>query len=232
MKVLAIDTSGPNCSIAVIDEQKVIGSFAINIGKTHSETLLPLVDELLKYIGLSIEKIDAFACCIGPGSFTGIRIGIATIKGFALAINKPVIAVSSLYSLAYNASHFDGLICSMLDANNNNIYSALYQGENHVERIGDYFTDSIDEWIAKLKTISANILFVGDGSITYQQQLKEALQDRAYFVPQHMNEQSAISLARAALYQLQKGETETAENLHPLYLRKSQAERMEEAKNN
>ena len=121
MKVLAIDTSGPNCSVAIIDEEKVICDFNLSIGTTHSETLLPMVDEVCKTSKIDLSDVDIFACGIGPGSFTGLRIGIATIKGFALAQNKPVIGVPTLDALANNIAAFDGLICSVLDARNNNV---------------------------------------------------------------------------------------------------------------
>ena len=226
MKILAIDTSGPNCSVAVLDEQKVIGSFNLNIGKTHSETLLPLVDELLKFSGIELSEIDIFACCIGPGSFTGIRIGISTIKGFALSLNKPVISVSTLEGLAYNVTHFDGIICSILNANNNNVYSSLYKLTFMPEMIGDYLTDSIDSLIYEIKKHNQRVLFVGDGGIAYKEKIQNELKEKAIFVPQHLNEQSAISIARAALNKYNKGEIGDAFSIQPLYLRKSQAERL------
>lgn len=231
MKILAIDTSGPNCSTAILDEQKVIGSFNINIGKTHSETLLPLDDELLKFCGMELKDIDAFACCVGPGSFTGIRIGIATIKGFALSLNKPVISVSTLESLAYNVPTFDGIICSILNANNNNVYSALYKLTNSPEMIGDYLTDSIDSLIEEIKKYDSKVLFVGDGAIAYGEKIQNELCDKAIFVPHHLNEQSAVSVARVAFDKYNKHEIGDAYNVQPLYLRKSQAERMMENKN-
>ena len=228
MKVLAIDTSGPNCSVAVLDEQKVIGSFTINIGKTHSETLLPLVDELLKFIGLELSEIDIFACCIGPGSFTGIRIGISTIKGFALSLNKPVISISALEGLAYNVTHFDGIICSILNANNNNVYSALYKLEGYPKMTEDYFTDSIDSLIEEIKKKKEKVLFIGDGAIAYKEKIQNKLSEQAIFVSHHLNEQSSVSIARAALYKYSKGDVGDAFNIQPLYLRKSQAERLME----
>lgn len=226
MKILAIDTSGPNCSVAVLDEQKIIANFNINIGKTHSETLLPLVDELSKFSNISLNDVDIFACCIGPGSFTGIRIGIATVKGFALSLNKPVIAVSTLEGLAYNISTFDGLVCSILDAKNNNVYAALYKLNSAPEIVGDYLTDSIDSLIEEIKKHHKKVLFVGDGAISYHEKLQNELKENAFFTPYHLNEQSAVSIAKAAFDKYNKNKIETVDNLHPLYLRKSQAERM------
>lgn len=231
MRILAIDTSGPNCSVAVIDEQKIIASFTINIGKTHSETLLPLVDELSKFANLSINDIDVFACCVGPGSFTGIRIGIATIKGFALSLNKPVISVSTLESLTYGIPTFDGLICSVLDARNNNVYAALYEKDISPKMIGHYMTDSITDMLEEIKKQERNVLFIGDGSISYHDQIKQELSEQAVFAPHYCNEQSAIFVAIAALQKYQNNEIENADTLHPLYLKKSQAERQLENKN-
>lgn len=226
MKILAIDTSGPNCSVAVLDEQKVIANFNINIGKTHSEILLPLVDELSKFSNITLKDIDVFACCVGPGSFTGIRIGIATVKGFALSLNKPVVAVSTLEGLAYNVPVFDGLVCSLLDARNNNVYSALYRMNNVPEMVGDYMTDSIDNLIQELKKHDEKILFVGDGAISYKDVLQNLLSNRAFFTPYHLNEQSAVSIGKCAFDKIDRNEVDSVDGLHPLYLRKSQAERM------
>lgn len=230
MNILALDTSGPNCSVAVLNEQNVIANFNINIGKTHSETLLPLIDSLLNFSNLSLEDIDVYACCVGPGSFTGIRIGIATVKGFAISVSKPIVSVSSLESLAYNIPTFDGLICSILDAKNNNVYAGLYKLNNSIEIVGDYYTDSIDDLIKSLKTYNTNVLFVGDGAISYNNLLKKELGEKAFFTPYHLNGQSAVSLAKAALDKYNKSEIETVDTLHPLYLKKSQAERMLEQK--
>ena len=232
MKILAIDTSGPNCSVALLDEEKIIANFNINIGRTHSETLLPLVDELSKFTNIELKDIDLFACSVGPGSFTGIRIGIATIKGFAISLNKPVISVSTLESLAYNIPSFDGLICSILDAKNNNVYSAIYELEGYPKMIDDYITDSIGTLITELKKHNEKILFVGDGAISYQELLQKELGSNAIFMPYYLNEQSAVSVAKCAFDKYARNEVDDAYGLHPLYLRKSQAERVLDEQNN
>ena len=231
MNILALDTSGPNCSVAILSDQKVIANFNINIGKTHSETLLPLIDDILKFSNLTLDDIDVYACSVGPGSFTGIRIGIATIKGFAISANKPIVSVSSLESLAYNIPTFDGLICSILDAKNNNVYAGIYKINDSLEMIGDYYTDSINDLINDLKEETNNILFVGDGAISYKDILKNNLNEKAFFTPYHLNEQSSVSVAKAALNKFNRNEIETVDTLHPLYLKKSQAERMLEQNN-
>lgn len=234
MKILALDTSGPNCSVAVIDETKVIANFNLNIGTTHSQILLPLVDELSKFSNLTLNDIDVFACSVGPGSFTGLRIGIATIKGFAISLNKPVISIPSLTGLAYNVPTFDGIVCTVLDAKNDNVYSALFNVNTKPKMIGDYITDNINCLIDKLKTYNQKILFVGDGAVSFKENFEAEFGKDAFFMPHHLNEQTAVSIAKAALDKAIKNEIDTVDNLHPLYLRKSQAERMldENAKNN
>ena len=153
MKILALDTSGTNCSVSIIDEDKVIADFNLNTGLTHSQTLMPLIDSMCKFSEIDLKDIDVFACSIGPGSFTGLRIGIATIKGFALSLNKKVIAVPTLVGLAYNITNFDGIICSVLDARNDNVYAALFKYENKPKMIENYITDSVDTLIENLKVI-------------------------------------------------------------------------------
>ena len=167
------------------------------------------------------------------GSFTGLRIGIATIKGFAISLNKPVISVPTLTGLAYNVPTFDGIVCTVLDAKNDNVYSAIFNVKNSPEMIGDYITDTIETLISELKKYDTKILFVGDGSVSFKEKFEAEFGENAYFMPHHLNEQTAISIAKAALDKVNNNQFDTIDNLHPLYLRKSQAERMldENAKN-
>ena len=232
MKILALDTSGMNCSASIISEEKVIADFNINTGTTHSQTLMPMIDSMLKYSEISLDDIDVFACSIGPGSFTGLRIGIATIKAFALANKKPVVGVPSLVGLAYNISSFDGIICSVLDAKNDNVYAALFKYENEKPvMIENYITDTIDDLINNLKNKNEKVIFVGDGSISFKEKLTESLKENAYFAPLHLNNQLSTSIAKAALEKAILGETENSDTLMPMYLKKSQAEREAENKN-
>lgn len=226
MKVLAIDTSGANCSVAIINEEKVICDFNLSIGTTHSETLLPMVDEVCKASKIDLSDVDILACGIGPGSFTGLRIGIATIKGFALAQNKPVIGVPTLDALANNIATFDGLICSVLDARNNNVYAGIFKHEDEkVILQGDYITEDLDTLIEILKQKNEKIMFVGDGAISFKQQFKAALNEKALFAPIHLNNQLSSSVAKAALVRALNNDFDNTDTLNPMYLRKSQAER-------
>ncbi len=230
MKILALDSSGPNCSVSLVDDEKIIANFNINNGITHSETLVPLIDELFRFSKMSINDVDAFACSIGPGSFTGLRIGIATIKGFALSLKKPVISVPTLLSLAYNVPHFDGIVCTVLDARNDNVYSALFNVKGKPEMIGDYITDTIDTLIDELKKYNTNILFVGDGSVSFKEKFENEFKERAFFMPSHLNEQTALSVAKSAFDKALLNDYDSVDAMHPLYLRKSQAERALEEK--
>lgn len=226
MKILAIDTSGQNCSVAIIDEEKVICDFNLSIGTTHSESLLPMIDEVCKTSKIDLSEVDVLACGIGPGSFTGLRIGIATIKGFALAQNKNVIGVPTLDALAYNIANFDGLICSVLDARNNNVYAGIYKYENDkVILQDDYITENLDTLIDILKVKNEKVMFVGDGSVSFKEKLKEALNEKALFAPLHLNNQLSSSVAKAALDRALVNDFDNADTLNPMYLKKSQAER-------
>lgn len=167
------------------------------------------------------------------GSFTGLRIGIATIKGFALSLNKPVIGVPSLVGLAYNISNFDGIICSILDAKNDNVYAALFRYNNNIPvMIENYFTDTIDSLIENLKEKNEKVMFVGDGSVSFKEKLINSLESNAYFAPLHLNNQLSTSIAKAALEKAKHSEFDTYDTLMPMYLKKSQAEREAEKKEN
>lgn len=244
MKILAIDTSGPNCSVSIIDNQNVLADFTINSGTTHSQNLVPMVEQAQKFANVELSDIDAFACSIGPGSFTGLRIGIATIKGFAMSLNKPVLSVPTLLGLAYNVSNFDGIVCSIIDAKNDNVYAGIYRdialyndaNDTHrLELIDEYVSDNIEVLINKLKDYDGDIIFVGDGINAYRDILLENLQSdcsNILFAPEYLNGQSALSIARAALDMASKNEFSDYNTLSPLYLKKSQAERELDAKQN
>lgn len=230
MKILAIDTSGMNCSVCIIDETKVISDFNLSTGVTHSENLLPMIDEMKKYTNIELDDIDVFACSIGPGSFTGLRIGIATIKGLAMSLNKKVIGIPTLTGLAYNTTLFNGLVCSVLDAKNNNVYAGIYKYENDKPvLIDEYITEDVDKLVNLLKEKDENVIFVGDGANSFKQIFIEALGEKANFMPLHLNNQLSSSIAKAALDRAMQDDFDDVDTLNPLYLKKSQAERMLEA---
>ena len=234
MKILAIDTSGPNCSIAVTEDNKVIADFTINNGTTHSQNLVPMIEQVQKFTNIELSDIDAFACSIGPGSFTGLRIGIATVKGFAMSLNKPTLSVPTLLALAYNVQNFDGIICSIIDEKNYNVYAGIYRkDQNTLIQIGDYISDNIDVLINNLQDFDDNIIFVGDGVNTYQKLLLEKLNSdfkNVSFAPTYLNCQYALSVANAANDMASRNIFSDYNSLSPLYLKKSQAERELDAK--
>lgn len=238
MKILALDTSGPNCSVAIIDDNKILADFTINNGITHSQNLVPMIEQAQKFSNINLSDIDAFACSIGPGSFTGLRIGIATVKGFAISLNKPVLPVPTLLALAYNVSNSDGLICSIIDAKNDNVYAAIYKNNSdnensQLELAQDYISDNIQTLIDTLKNYEEDIIFVGDGAEIYKDLILSNLKNdcyNVYFALHHINCQYALSVARAARDMASNNEFTDYNSLSPLYLKKSQAERELEAK--
>ena len=230
MKILAVDTSSKNCSVAIVevDENKNYNIIAFENSddeKTHSQKLMPIVDKVFKEHNLTLKDMDLLACCVGPGSFTGIRIGIATMKAFADVTNIKTVSVTSLESLSYNIEE-DGIIIPIIDCKNNNVYSAIFSKENNTyKQIGKNISDNIDNAISlyKANAENKNITFVGDGSILYKDLLTSRLSNKLIF--SNKNIQSSISLAKCAYDKYLEGLYGDSNNLSPLYLRKSQAER-------
>lgn len=230
MRILAVDTSSKNCSVAIVEvyENKNYNIIAFensDDAKTHSQKLMPIVDKVFKEHNLTLKDMDLLACCVGPGSFTGIRIGIATMKAFADVTNIKTVSVTSLESLSYNIEE-DGIIIPIIDCKNNNVYSAIFSKENNTyKQIGKNISDNIDNAISlyKANAENKNITFVGDGSILYKDLLTSRLSNKLIF--SNKNTQSSISLAKCAYDKYLEGLYGDSNNLSPLYLRKSQAER-------
>lgn len=231
MKVLALDTSSMVASVAVMDDEKLIGEYIINHERTHSQKLMPMIDELLRSCGLTMEAIDLVAVAEGPGSFTGLRIGVATAKGLAHAMDIPVVGVSTLDALAFNLPFCQGLICPLLDARRNQVYTALYQwngGDLH--RIEAPMAVALEEFIEKLLERPEKVVFVGDGVEKYRKILWDQLGERVVLPPSTVKMPRASSVAQLALQKAQAGEVESFYALVPDYLRKSEAERQYEEK--
>ena len=230
MRILAVDTSSKNCSVAIVEvyENKNYNIIAFENSddeKTHSQKLMPIVDKVFKEHNLTLKDMDLLACCVGPGSFTGIRIGIATMKAFADVTNIKTVSVTSLESLSYNIEE-DGIIIPIINCKNNNVYSAIFSRENNTyKQIGENIADNIDNAIRlyKANVENKNITFVGDGSILYKDLLTSRLSNKLIF--SNKNTQSSISLAKCAYDKYLEGLYGDSNNLSPLYLRKSQAER-------
>lgn len=224
MKILAVDTSSKICSVSILEDTTVILEKHTNDEKTHSQNLMPLIESLFNETKLNLNDIDLLACSQGPGSFTGIRIGLSTIKAFSDSKKIPVIGVTSLEGLAYNV-HEPGLIVSLIDAKNDNVYYSMFSfdGTNY-SQIGDFVADSIDNILNKLMIYDDKLIFVGNASQIHQDKIKKVITN-PIFASQQENEQTSISIGKSAFYKFKNGESGSSSSLLPIYLKKSQAER-------
>jgi tRNA threonylcarbamoyl adenosine modification protein YeaZ len=225
MIVLSIDSATESASCAILDNEKLLGEVSLNNKKQHSVVLMPLVDSLLKNLQLTIKDIDGFVISKGPGSFTGLRIGMSMVKGLSQGSNKPFASVSSLDALAYNMSYTGGIICPILDALRDNVYTALYSFENGIlVKNTDYMALHIDELIELLKDHNKPVTFIGDAVNMFGSKLQESLQEVS-FAPKHLNLARASSLGELGLKLLEEGIYDDLYTSAPIYLRKPQAER-------
>jgi tRNA threonylcarbamoyladenosine biosynthesis protein TsaB len=223
LKILAIDTSSKICSVSILEDNKVIIEKHNDDEKTHSQKLMPLIDELLKEANLTLDNIDLLACSQGPGSFTGIRIGISTVKAFADVKNIPIIGVTSLESLAYNVNH-SGLIATLIDAKHDNVYFALYELKNNTyTTIIEPVSDSIANVLQILKKYSNVITFVGDGASVHNDLLTNEFTS-CKFASEQQNIQTSISIGKSAFDKYNSNNYTPVYTLSPIYLKKSQAE--------
>ena len=223
MKILAFDTSATVASVALCEGERLLAEYTVNNGNTHSETLLPMVEDLLSHFSMSVPDIDLFAVSAGPGSFTGVRIGAATLKGLAFASNKPCVGVSTLHAIAENLSVCKGLICPVMNARRSQVYTALFRSDgDKLERLMPDSALSIAELDEKLAEYGEPVYFVGDG---YSVTLPALTKTEALPVPDRLRHQSAYSVARVAYAQHLSGEYTDELSLKVNYLRPSQAER-------
>lgn len=223
MKILSIETSSKVCAVALLENEKLIKEEIIEDENTHSVKLMPLVDKLLNETNTKISDVDLFACDVGPGSFTGIRIGISTIKAFLDVTGKTAVGITSLETLAYNIET-DDIVCSLVDAKNNNVYCGFYKKENGIyKQIEDLRFDNINNIIDLAKTKNKKIIFVGNGSIAYKDVIESEMKNAEFISDDLRNKLNARNIALAALKK--KEEAVDSNNLKPVYLRKSNAER-------
>lgn len=220
MKILSIDTSSNICTVAVLENYECKEEIIVDDARNHSEKIMPVIEEALNKTNLNLTDIDLIVCDKGPGSFTGIRIGVGTVLAFQDSLNIPCIGVSSLEALAYNVKN-NGIICSLIDAKNQNVYFGLFEKNDYYKQLEDFSFLSIDEVILKLKKYD-NITFVGDGTLIYKELLKNNFNNCNFC---NKNVLSSYSLALAGL---DKYNSNIKNNIMPLYLRKSQAERATE----
>lgn len=225
MIVLSIDSATDAATAAVVSNDQILGEMNFANKKQHSVLIMPMIDELLKSLDLTIDDIEGFVISKGPGSFTGLRIGMATIKGLSLGSSKPYVSISSLDSLAYNLYGANGIVCPIMDALRGNVYCGLYKFENgEMIKLMDYDRLSLDELVSKLKEFNEPVYFVGDGTKKYGELLKNSLEN-CFFAPNNLNYTRASSLGELGIKLLSQGISDDINISNPLYLRKSQAER-------
>lgn len=253
MKILAIDTSGLVASVALVEDDVLRAEFTTNDKKTHSQTLLPMLDQLRQMTSLELDTVDAIAIAAGPGSFTGLRIGSATAKGLGLALGKPLVEVPTLEGLAYNLYGSDRLVCPMMDARRNQVYTGLYEfvpgergGEDSARvrncpedgggpgmRLGlhvlrDQCAVDVKEIVEACNSLDREVIFLGDGVPVYLEQIREYCKVPCCLAPAHLSRQRAASVAALGAVYAAGGKLVSAKEHRPIYLRKSQAERERE----
>ena len=231
MRILALDSSGLVATVAIVEDDQTIAEYTVNYKKTHSQTLLPMLDEIVKMTEFDLSTVDAIAVAGGPGSFTGLRIGSATAKGLGLALNKPLIHVPTVDGMAYNLFGCTGLICPMMDARRNQVYTGIYRFKDEFEIVEEQMAIAVQELIEKLNACGEKVTFLGDGVPVYAKQLEEGLTVPYSFAPAHVNRQSAAAVGTLGMKYFVEGKTETAREHQPDYLRVSQAERERAEKN-
>lgn len=223
MKILSLDSSAQVATVALCEDERLLAEFTLNNGNTHSETLLPMVETLLKTYGIAVDEIELFACTSGPGSFTGVRIGAATLKGLAFGRKIPCIGVSTPEAIAENLRSLGGLICPVMNARRSQVYTALFRsGGTVMTRLMEDSALSIAELDEMLAAYGEPVAFAGDG---YDVTLSSLKKTEVRPVCERLRHQSAYATAQVAYRQYRSGHTDTDASLRVNYLRPSQAER-------
>lgn len=234
LKILALDSSGLVASVAFVCGDCLVAEYNIQYKKTHSQTLLPMLDEIRNMVALDLNELDAVAVAAGPGSFTGLRIGSATAKGLAQAIDVPIVEVKTLEGLAYNLYGCTDYICPIMDARRGQVYTGVYSfiktnqeaGEGlRLQVVVEQCAVAIEEIADKLNELGREVIFLGDGVSVFREKIKELLHVPYQFAPAHMNRQRAASIAALAQIYYEEGRAIPAKDHAPIYLRLSQAER-------
>lgn len=226
MKIFAIDTCCMAATSAIVEDDRLIAQTVINHKKTHSQKMMPQIESMFKLSEIDIKDIDIFSAAVGPGSFTGVRIGVATVKAMAQALDKPCVGVSTLMALANQVNHFGGIICPILDARREQVYNALFRrGEEIPIRLCEDRAVPIEELFEELEKSDDEIMFLGDGYFVYKDIIIERLGKRAVFPQSFLNMNLAGSVASAAEYEYSRGNFVKYSELAPSYVRLSQAER-------
>lgn len=231
MKILGIESSGLVASAAVVVDDSLVAEFTVNNKQTHSQTLLPMIDQVVQMSGVALKELDAIAVAAGPGSFTGLRIGAATAKGLGLALDKPLISVPTLEGLAYRMAGADGLICPLMDARRNQVYTGIYRiKSNQLLTVLPQEAVDIRDILKELEQYEEKTVFLGDGVPVHREMIEKEYSGEYQFAPLHLSRQSASAVAALGQIYFQQGKYETAAEHKPVYLRQSQAEREREAR--
>ncbi len=226
MKILAADTSSSVAAVAVTDEGRLIGEYNLNSGRTHSVNLMPMINGLLERLCIPLTDIGLFAAVSGPGSFTGLRIGITAMKALAYACGKPVAGIPTLDALTYNVPMNMGLICPMLDARNRQVYTALYRrnGNGRPEQLTDYLAVTVDDITDIISVYGEKVVLLGDGAEKNRDYLDMKLQNICVFPPERLMHMKGSSVAAAAVDAAAEGRTTDCYSLVPFYLRRVKAD--------
>ncbi len=219
MKILAVDTSSAICSVALLDDDRLIDEINLDNGRTHSENLMPLVDEIIRKNNLTVNDIEFIACCVGPGSFTGIRIGVSSIKAIAEVLNVKLAQVTSLETLAANVENEETIV-SLIDARNNQVYCGIFDKEYNLKE--ESLADDINEAINHIKQYNG-VVITGNGAIVHKELIEKELINVKFA---EENRQLAKNVGKIGYKKLKENAVENADTIIPIYLRKSQAERL------
>lgn len=230
MKILGIESAALVASVAILDEDITIAEYTTNFKKTHSETLLPMLDEIIKMTGIDCSELSAIAVSGGPGSFTGLRIGAACAKGLGLALDLPLIHVPTLDAMALNIYSSDAIIVPIMDARRNQVYTGIYKNDCNLEIIKESMAVAIDELFEILRDLDnkeeiKKIIFLGDGVPVFREYIDKNLEIAHDFAPANLNRQRASNIAMLGLKMFKEGKSLLSDDMRPEYLRKSQAER-------
>ncbi len=226
MKILSIESASVTASCAVAEDENILGEYTLRHKKTHSEKLMPLIEELMKELELKMDDIDVIAVSEGPGSYTGLRIGAAIAKSLAFAADIKIVSVPTIKSLAANVFDLDKLIVPIMDAKAERIYTGIYKWENgECKEVLEQFPCNIDDLIEILNNYKEPVIFNGDGSVNYREKIEKNLNRKAYFAPEIFNYLKASSISLIAYKMAVDGKLIPANDFKPQYLRLSQAER-------
>jgi tRNA threonylcarbamoyladenosine biosynthesis protein TsaB len=225
LKILGIDTSTKFCNLGLIEDEDVLIEYTINgLKKKHSSILVPAIKELLKTIDLKMEEINGIAVSIGPGSFTGLRIGLGVAKGLSYACSLPLLGIPTLEAMAFPLASIPHLICPILESKKDEIYDAVFRGGESLHRIMDYKCEDIQSLLVRLSPLKERIIFLGDGIKKYRDDIEFKIGKNALFIDSQINLPVATNIAFLGLNKLRKGEADDVSTLSPFYLRRSEAE--------